>query len=201
MDAFDADVLIYAAVPGHPLGEQVAALFRSAAPATVAGIGSVLLLPEVLAKPLRDDATDEVRILAALLARLDLRPVDRATAELATALSSRYRLKAADATHLATAVGMGADRFITNNKRDFPPTITEIQVTYPAISPTPPRQRTRTRYGHDPDAGSRIAWPRCSRNANRDASGDASAESPAGRPIPQWPRLEARHSDDLTAGP
>ncbi len=58
--------------------------------------------------------------------------MDRATAELATALSSRYRLKAADATHLATAVGVGADRFITNNKRDFPPAITEIRVTYPA---------------------------------------------------------------------
>jgi hypothetical protein len=27
---------------------------------------------------------------------------------------------------------MGADRFITNNKRGYPPTITEIQVTYPA---------------------------------------------------------------------
>jgi len=66
-----------------------------------------------------------------MLARLDLRPVDRATAELATALSGRYRLKVADATHLATAVGMGADRFITN-KRDFPSTITEVQVTYPA---------------------------------------------------------------------
>src|SRR5580698_6506273 len=132
MDAFDADVLIYAAVPGHPLGEHVAALFRSAAPATSAGLGSVLLLPEVLSRPLRDGATDEVRILAGLLARLDLRPVDRATAELATALSGRYRLKAADATHLATAVGMGADRFITNDKRDFPTTITEIQVTYPA---------------------------------------------------------------------
>jgi hypothetical protein len=26
MDAFDADVLIYAAVPGHPLGRRVAAL-------------------------------------------------------------------------------------------------------------------------------------------------------------------------------
>ena len=131
MDAFDADVLIYAAVPGHPLGEQVAALFRSAAPATAAGVGSVLLLPEVLGRPLRDGAVDEVRILAALLARLDLRPVDRATAELATALSSRYRLKAADATHLATAVGMGADRFITNNRRDFGPDIKEIDVTYP----------------------------------------------------------------------
>ena len=132
MDAFDADVLIYAAVPGHPLGRRVAALFLPAAPAAMAGIGSVLLLPEVLGKPLRDGATDEIRILAGLLARLDLRPVDRATAELATALSSRYRLKATDATHLATAVGMGAGRFITNNQRDFPATITEVQVTYPA---------------------------------------------------------------------
>jgi predicted nucleic acid-binding protein len=132
MDAFDADVLIYAAVPGHPLGDRVAALFRSATPGTVAGIGSVLLLPELLAKPLRDGATGEAAVLASLLARLDLRPVDRATAELATALSSRYRLKAADATHLATAVGMGADRFITNNKRDFLPTIAEVTVTYPA---------------------------------------------------------------------
>lgn len=131
MDAFDADALIYAAVPGHTLGERVAALFRSAEPATTAGTGSVLLLPEVLSKPLREDAIDEIRILAGLLARLDLRPVDRATAELATALASRYRLKAADATHLATAVNTGADRFITNNQRDFPATITEIDVTYP----------------------------------------------------------------------
>src|SRR5580700_1561095 len=144
MDAFDADALIYAAVPGHSLGQRVAALFRSVAPGTMAGIGSVLLLPEVLARPLRDDAADEVRILAALLARLDLRPVDRATAELATALSSRYRLKAADATHLATAVGMGADRFITNNKRDFPPTIAEVQVTYPADLAGPAGSDTST---------------------------------------------------------
>lgn len=132
-DAFDADALIYAAVPGHPLGERVAALFRSASP----GTGSVLLLPEVLGKPLRDGTADEVRVLAGLLARLDLRPVDRATAELATALSSRYRLKAVDATHLATAVSLGAERFITNNRRDFGPHITEIDVTYPDTLPDP----------------------------------------------------------------
>ena len=135
MDAFDADVLIYAAVPGHPLGKRVAALFRSAAPGAVVGTGSVLLLPEVLGKSLRDGATDEVRLLAGLLARLDLRPADRATAELATALATRYRLKAADAIHLATAVGLGADRFITNNQRDFPSTMTEIAVTHPADLP------------------------------------------------------------------
>jgi predicted nucleic acid-binding protein len=137
MDCFDADALIYAAIPGHPLGQRVAALFRRAGPGALAGAGSVLLLPEVLSKPLRDGIPDEVRFLAGLLARLDLRPVDRATVELATALSSRYRLRAADATHLATAVGLGADRFITNNQRDFPTTITEVRITYPANLPDP----------------------------------------------------------------
>ncbi len=136
-DAFDADALIYAAVPGHPLGRRVLALFRSAATGTAAGTGSVLLLPEVLGQPLRDGSTSEVLALAGLLARLDLRPVDRATAELATALSSRYRLRAADATHLATAVAMGAERFITNNQRDFGPDIKEIDVTYPGALPDP----------------------------------------------------------------
>jgi predicted nucleic acid-binding protein len=137
MDCFDADALIYAATPGHPLGQRVAVLFQESEPDGVAGAGSVLLLPEVLAKPLRDGTPDEVRVLAGLLARLDLRPVDRAAAELATALASRYRLRAADATHLATAVGIGADRFITNNQRDFPATISEIRITYPADLPEP----------------------------------------------------------------
>jgi predicted nucleic acid-binding protein len=132
MDAFDADALIYAALPRHPLGRRVAALIGSAGTRTPVGTGSVLLLPEVLGKPLRDGAAGEVRILAAFLARLDLRPVDLATAELATSLSARYNLKAADATHLATAVAAGADRFITNNQRDFPKTITEVDITYPA---------------------------------------------------------------------
>jgi predicted nucleic acid-binding protein len=137
MDAFDADALIYAAVPGHPLGQRVMALFRSADPGMTAGTGSVLLLPELLAEPLRDGTTDEVRVLAGLLARLDLRPVDRATAELATALSSRYRMRTADATHLATAVSMGARRFITNNKRDFGTDIEEIDIIYPEALPEP----------------------------------------------------------------
>lgn len=144
MDAFDADVLIYATVPGHKLGRRVAALFTSGPLADedpCDGAGSLLLLPEVLGKPLREGRTEEVAALAALLARLDLRPVDRATAELATALCRSYRLRAADATHLATAIAVGADRFITNNKRDFPTTIGEIQVTYPDDLPEPNHER------------------------------------------------------------
>ena len=137
MDAFDTDVLIYAAAPDHPLGRRVAALFPAQQQGPPAGIGSVLLLPEVLSKPLRDEQPDEVAALAALLARLDLRPLDRATAELATALSSSYGMRAADAVHLATAVAGGADRFITNNRRDFSTVIAEIDVVYPEDLPDP----------------------------------------------------------------
>jgi predicted nucleic acid-binding protein len=140
VDAFDADVLIYAAVPDHELGRRVVALF-STNPLGVEdppdGVGSLLLLPEVLGKPLRDGRSDEVRALVALLGRLDLRPLDRHTAELATSLCRSYRLHAADATHLATAIVVGADRFITNSRRDFPATIAEVQITYPSELPEP----------------------------------------------------------------
>ncbi|HUP69931.1 MAG TPA: PIN domain-containing protein [Acidimicrobiales bacterium] len=134
MDAFDADVLIYAAVPGHSLGRRVVALFSDepagdAAP--IAGVGSTLLLPELLTRPTRDNAEADLVALTALLARLELRPVDEATAGLAVALGAAYGLRAADAVHLATAVAVGADRFLTNNHRHFPQTITEIDVTYP----------------------------------------------------------------------
>ncbi|CAN5242591.1 hypothetical protein BH23ACT9_BH23ACT9_10250 [soil metagenome] len=152
MDAFDADALIYAAVADHPLGRRVRALFPvEAVDATgaVAGIGSVLLLPELLSKPLRDGAGGELAELGALLARLDLRPADEVTAELATALGAAYRLRAVDAVHLATAVGAGADRFVTNNQSDFAKTITEIDITYPQDLPDPLCHQESTGPSHD----------------------------------------------------
>jgi len=137
VDAFDADVLIYAASPANPLGYKLSTLFTrsSADNDSKVGVGSLLLLPEVLAKPLRAGRDDEVRALAELLARLDLRPLDHATAELATTLAASYSLRAADAVHLATAVSAGADRFLTNNRRDFPSSIAEIDVVHPADLP------------------------------------------------------------------
>lgn len=131
MDSFDADVLIYAAVAGHELGRRVRALFPVEPAEDCVGIGSVLLVPELLTKPLREKATDEFNELSALLGRLDLLPTDKATAELAAALGATYGLRAADAVHLATAVGAGADRFLTNNRSDFPKSITEIDIVYP----------------------------------------------------------------------
>lgn len=131
MDAFDADVLIYAAVASHHLGERVRALFPVEPVESRVGIGSVLLVPEILTKPLRENAIEEFNELSALLGRLDLLPTDEATAELATALGAAYGLRAADAVHLATAVGAGATRFLTNNRSDFPQSISEIDIVYP----------------------------------------------------------------------
>lgn len=152
LDAFDADALIYAGIPNHPLGRRVAALFPAgpvlprgpvfpggsgAGTVRRAGVGSVLLVPELLSKPLRDEDAATVTTLSGYLARLDLRPVDRAVAAQAAVLAAQYRLRAADATHLATAVVMGAQRFITNNKKDFDPSIKEIDITFPADLPDP----------------------------------------------------------------
>lgn len=133
MDAFDADVLIDAAAPGHPLGAGVRSLLLESDRSTQEQecIGSVLLLPELLSKPSRDGADAEVTALLQVLARLDLIGVDEAIAALAVDLGARHRLRTADAIHLATAVSVGADRFITNNRRDFGAGIDEIDVTYP----------------------------------------------------------------------
>jgi predicted nucleic acid-binding protein len=137
--AFDADVVIYAASAGHDLGSRVRTLIierEARHPEGVAGIGSVLLLAEVLTKPVRDDRGDELVELAALLGRLELRPVDQATGELAVALGATYGLRPLDAVHLATAVAAGASHFVTNNRRDFPATIQEIEITYPDDLPS-----------------------------------------------------------------
>ena len=72
VDAFDADVLIYAATRGHDLGRRVRNLFPSepaAGTGVTAGVGSLLLVPETLSKPIRDGRTDELDALASLLGR------------------------------------------------------------------------------------------------------------------------------------
>ncbi len=137
LTAFDSDVLIYAGDAAHPLAAKIAQLFPEATD-EIAGTGSLILLTEVLAKPMRADAaSSETRDLIDLLGRLDLYPLDDPTAQLALALAVSYGLKAADSVHLATAIAAGADRFLTGNRKDFPKTIREIDVIYPDDLPEP----------------------------------------------------------------
>jgi len=135
--AFDADVLIYSIQDDRTTGHRVVTLLNDlfTDPASRA-TGSVLLWPEVLSMPFRDDpACEETARLTHTLARMHLAPVDEATARLALTLAARYRLRAAEACHLATAVLAGADAFVTNNRKDFPQTIAEVAIWYPEDLP------------------------------------------------------------------
>jgi hypothetical protein len=137
MDAFASDVLIYAAVPGHPLGRRVAALFRSAAGDTHTGSGSVLLLPEILGKPLRDGATEELRPLWTCWPGWTSTPsTDRPPTWLRSCPAGTDSEPPTPPAWPRRSRS-GADRFITNSRRDFPITITEVQVTYPQDLPDP----------------------------------------------------------------
>jgi predicted nucleic acid-binding protein len=126
IEAFDSEVLISAASAG-PRTE----VSRRVLAASESRIGSVLLLPEVLSKPIRGRAEAEVGVLVEILAGIDLKPVDEEVADASVAFGAKYSLRAADAIHLATAVVWGAQRFHTNNRRDFGPHIEEIEIAWP----------------------------------------------------------------------
>jgi predicted nucleic acid-binding protein len=129
--AFDADVLIYAGQMGHPARPDLIRLLQEP---RLEGkrFGSALLLPELLSKPTRLKLQPEVDALTDMLATLELQAVDVSVAALAVQFGATYKLKTADAIHLASAVRVGADAFVTNNARDFDPAvIVELQILFP----------------------------------------------------------------------
>lgn len=128
-DAFDSDVLI------HLVNDTAeAASVRAAVAHAESVIGSVVLLPETLSKPLRLGNAQEYHDLVELLSRFSLKPVDVDVADASISLAAKYGLRAADAIHLATAVVWGAERFHTNNRKDFGPHITEVEVAWPSAT-------------------------------------------------------------------
>jgi len=46
-------------------------------------------------------------------------------------LGISYGLRAADAVHLATAIEVGAEQFLTKNTKDVPKAFSEIDMRYP----------------------------------------------------------------------
>lgn len=126
VDAFDADILIYAS-RGDRRGDP---LLNALGPDGAGALGSVLLLTETLTLGGEDPSGPRLR---ALLARMTLLPVDAPVARLGAVLRATYGLKTPDALHLATAIASGASRFVTNNRRDFGARITEIDIVVPSV--------------------------------------------------------------------
>ena len=130
--AFDADVLIYAVQVGHQVSAEILRLLNE--PALDGNrFGSVLLLPELLSKPTRLGLQPEINALSKVISTLELQVMDVRVAALAVQFGAAYKLKAPDAIHLASAVNVGADAFVTNNAKDFDhDAILELQVLFPA---------------------------------------------------------------------
>jgi predicted nucleic acid-binding protein len=129
VDAFDADVIIFAAK--RDSRGEVAIRLVSAAAASGDVIGSVVLVSEVFAAAMGVIDETELERLIRIIAALDLKDVDYEVADLAGTLRTKYRLKTPDALHLATAVLWGADRFHTNNRKDFGQHFDEIEIVFP----------------------------------------------------------------------
>ncbi|MDD9348084.1 PIN domain-containing protein [Mumia sp.] len=127
--AFDAGVVICAAVADQRGAILLDAIDTSSSPDVPVGIGSTLLVTEALT--VADDRRDERLRMIAILGRLALLPVTQDVAVVAAALKLRHRLKTPDALHLATAITAGADQFVTINRRDFGSRITEIDIVHP----------------------------------------------------------------------
>lgn len=139
--ALDADVLIYAAMPDHPLGPQIRRFLAQRE--RYAFCGSTLLLAEVLIKPTRTDDTDQLARLTAQLSHVEMWPATDTVGRLSVWLGATYRLGPMDAVHVATAIDGGADVFLTNNRKDFRTAkIGAIDVIYPDELP-PPSKRSR----------------------------------------------------------
>lgn len=128
MNAFDTDMVILAS-KGDPRGSVLNdAVAGRVDDDTPVGIGSVVLLTEALAL---GSSTPHSLRLRKILSALVLVPVDSNIARVAAALRATYRLTTPDALHLATAIVVGADRFVTGNSRDFT-SVKEIPVVFPS---------------------------------------------------------------------
>lgn len=85
---------------------------------TVMAFSSVILLPEVLSYPLklkREDLEKAYREVLTGSPNFELMPVNHAIAERATELRAHHNLRTPDALHLATALEVQCDAFLTND--------------------------------------------------------------------------------------
>jgi len=133
--AFDADV--YASDANNSIGLQVRDLINTLDDNDhFKAMGSVVLLPGLLCKPIRYQANVELSVLTDILSKLALIPVTDKIAWGAVQYGADYKLRAIDTIHLTTAVHAGAGYFLTNNTKDFTKSTKGIEIAYPADIPT-----------------------------------------------------------------
>lgn len=118
--AIDTNSLIYL-MERHPKYFNIVhELFNTIESGKVYAISSVLLITEVLTKPIKDGnkgLADRYLAFVSTFPNLGLREIDQKVAFQAAKLRARYGFKTPDALFLATAIEEKAEAFITNDIR------------------------------------------------------------------------------------
>lgn len=116
----DTSVYIFLFKNHQVYGEKVEKLFFDLADNSVQVMASYLLLTELLVLPLKEGLRD----LASVYTQLELKipnfewvKFDKSVAIESARLRAQYNVATPDAIHLATAILVGADVLITNDKR------------------------------------------------------------------------------------
>jgi predicted nucleic acid-binding protein len=126
---FDANIFIYL-LEYHPdLGEVCLSIVQSAVDKELDGYSGDLVLAELLVKPLKENNARAVKAVKDIFSqetRIQLLAHTRSTFEAAAHLRANYKIKLADALHLATAIENRIEVFLTNDREI--PAMTEINV-------------------------------------------------------------------------
>ncbi len=115
----DTSLFIYHLESRSRYSDTTTAIFQQLERGSFEGVTSVLTLMELAVKPLqlgRPDVADEYEILLANFPNLTIAQIDRAVARRAAELRSSYRLRPADALHVACTIEAGASAFLTNDR-------------------------------------------------------------------------------------
>lgn len=98
--------------------EKMREILRFIDEGQIQGVTSSITLTETLAKPLRDRDTDLVKRYRDLLYRsrgLLLQSITPAIGDAAAELRAKYNLRTPDAVHVAAAIDVRCDAFLTND--------------------------------------------------------------------------------------
>ena len=117
----DANAVIIAIEGEDEIADLVRRVFELGGTAENGLVTSELTLSEVLVRPLRENDADRARAYLSLLADgpgMSISAISRDVLLASADLRARYgALKLADAIHLATAVELACDRFLSNDHR------------------------------------------------------------------------------------
>lgn len=115
---FDSAALIYFVERHSEYFDRMLFIMRYVDSGPISGVASTLALTETLVVPIRNNDTLLAKRYEAVLSKsrgFRLEPITAAIARQAAELRAHYNLKTPDALHLATAIDVGCEAFLTND--------------------------------------------------------------------------------------